>query len=71
MINIQRELTRRDGTARMILQVHDELLFEVGEDELDDVQALVKSEMEGALELSVPVAVDMGVGVSWYETKAG
>jgi DNA polymerase-1 len=71
MINIQRELKQRGGRATMILQVHDELLFEVSEDELDEVQALVKSKMEGALDLSVPIAVDMGVGSSWYETKAG
>ncbi|HSG80955.1 MAG TPA: DNA polymerase I, partial [Gemmatimonadota bacterium] len=71
MIKIQQGLKQRGGAAQMILQVHDELLFEVGEDELDEVRSLVKAEMEGALELSVPIAVDMGVGVSWYETKAG
>ena len=71
MIRIHHEL--RDGgyLGRMILQVHDELLFEVPPDELDAVQALVCSEMEGAIDLDVPIAVDIGVGVNWYETKAG
>ncbi len=71
MINIQRELARRDGQARMLLQVHDELLFEVPTSELEEVSALVKEEMENALELAVPIAVEIGVGRNWYETKAG
>jgi DNA polymerase-1 len=71
MINIHRALAERESAARMILQVHDELLFEVPPAELDDVKALVRSEMEGALKLDVPIAVEMGVGSTWYETKAG
>ncbi len=55
----------------MILQVHDELLFEVDPARLDEVKTLVRSKMEGALRLEVPVAVDMGVGRSWFEAKAG
>jgi DNA polymerase-1 len=71
MINIHRALAERESGARMILQVHDELLFEVPPAELDDVKALVRSEMEGALQLDVPIALDMGVGRNWYEAKAG
>ncbi|NIR43533.1 MAG: DNA polymerase I [Gemmatimonadetes bacterium] len=71
MIRIHQQLRERESGARMILQVHDELLFELAEDELEEVTALVKKEMEGALELSVPIAVDMGVGHNWYETKSG
>ncbi|MEE9133296.1 MAG: DNA polymerase I [Gemmatimonadota bacterium] len=71
MINIHSQLQKRRGAARMILQVHDELLFEVDPAELDDVKALVRSEMEGALQLDVPIAVDLGTGHNWYETKAG
>ncbi len=71
MINIHRALTEQRSGARMILQVHDELLFEVPPAELDDVRALVRSKMEGALELDVPIDVDMGVGSNWYQTKAG
>lgn len=53
--------------SKMILQVHDELLFEVHKDELDVISRMVKEEMEGALTLEVPVRVDIGVGKSWAE----
>ncbi len=53
----------------MLLQVHDELVFEVAADELDELTALVKREMEGAASLSVPLLVDVGVGKNWLETK--
>jgi DNA polymerase-1 len=71
MIKIHKALAERESGARMILQVHDELLFEVPPAELDDVETLVRSEMEGALQLDVPIAVDLGVGSTWYATKAG
>ncbi|MGB7292445.1 MAG: DNA polymerase I [Thermodesulfobacteriota bacterium] len=53
--------------SKMILQVHDELLFEVHEDERDVLSRMVKEEMEGAFTLEVPVKVDIGVGKSWAE----
>jgi DNA polymerase-1 len=53
----------------MLLQVHDELVFEVQPDEMDAVRALVKDRMENAAQLSVPLVVDMGVGVNWLDTK--
>jgi DNA polymerase-1 len=53
--------------TRMILQVHDELLFEVREDELDPVSRLVREEMEGAWKLSVPIVVEIGTGKNWAE----
>jgi DNA polymerase-1 len=53
--------------AKMILQIHDELLFEVPQDELDDLKGVVVEEMENALPLHVPVVVDCGEGESWYE----
>jgi DNA polymerase-1 len=53
----------------MLLQVHDELVFEVPPPELDAVTALVKREMENAVELSVPLVVETGVGQNWLETK--
>jgi DNA polymerase-1 len=68
MINIHAELQKRDS-ARMILQVHDELLFEVRPADMDETRSLVKSRMEGALQLDVPIAVDIGIGRNWYETK--
>jgi len=61
---------RLAGTgARMLLQVHDELLFEAPEDTVEDISALVREEMEGAIELDVPLKVDLGTGRSWYDCK--
>jgi DNA polymerase-1 len=53
----------------MLLQVHDELVFEVFPEEMETVKVLVKHEMEHAAELSVPLVVDLGVGKNWLETK--
>jgi len=53
----------------MILTVHDELLFEAPEAEADDVATLVKDTMQRAFPLSVPLDVDVGVGVNWREAK--
>ena len=50
-------------------QVHDELLLEVPENEVEEVGKMVVEEMEGAIELNVPLAVDSGVGESWYACK--
>ncbi len=69
MIRIDRLLAERQLNARMLLQVHDELVFEIPGPELDDVSALVKYEMEHAAELSVPLVVDFGVGSNWLATK--
>lgn len=66
MISIHSQLKKKDFKTKMILQIHDELLFEVPDDEMDDVRKLVLSEMENALSLDVPVVVDWGVGESWY-----
>jgi DNA polymerase-1 len=51
----------------MILQVHDELIFEVPDHEVGMIKGLVKKEMEGVLELSVPIRVDIGAGKNWDE----
>ncbi|MGE5300814.1 MAG: DNA polymerase I [Acidobacteriota bacterium] len=67
MINISGRLKRESLKARMILQVHDELLFELPENELDKVKDLVRDEMEGALPLAVPVKVEIGHGRNWAE----
>jgi DNA polymerase-1 len=71
MINIDRALRVRRLSSRMLLQVHDELVFEVPGPERDDVAALVVHEMEHAAELSVPLVVDLGFGKNWLETKMG
>ena len=67
MINIHRTLGKRGLSTKMILQVHDELIFEVPEQEIDRVQGMVKQEMEGVLALAVPIRVDMGIGMNWDE----
>nr|HRD18730.1 DNA polymerase I [Candidatus Neomarinimicrobiota bacterium] len=67
MIRIQRQLTKEKFKSMMILQIHDELLFEVHPDELERLRQIVTTEMENALPLDVPVKVDIGVGNSWYE----
>jgi len=69
MIRIHHALIARRLSAKMLLQVHDELVFEVPEPELDEVQQLVKDEMEHAATLSVPLVVDLGVGDNWLTTK--
>lgn len=69
MIRIDDTLRTKQLQSKMLLQVHDELVFEVLPDEMDHVQELVKYEMEHAAELSVPLVVDLGVGENWLETK--
>ena len=71
MIRIHERLLQERHSARMLLQVHDELVFEVPGPELDAVTALVREEMEGAAKLSVPLVVDVGTGRNWLETKLG
>jgi DNA polymerase-1 len=67
MISIYRDLKERKLQSKMILQVHDELVFEVPEKEGETVKELVKTRMESAMELSVPLKVDVGVGKNWLE----
>jgi DNA polymerase-1 len=69
MIRIDNALREKALEGKMLLQVHDELVFEVPPSELDQVQELVKYEMENAAQLSVPLVVDLGVGKNWMETK--
>jgi DNA polymerase I len=70
MIRIHHALTARALNAKMLLQVHDELVFEVPGPELDDVKALVTYEMEHAATLAVPLVVDIADGGNWLATKA-
>ncbi|MBI4618685.1 MAG: DNA polymerase I [Desulfobacterales bacterium] len=67
MISISRRISRLGFSARMIMQVHDELVFEVPDDEAGSVADMVKEEMEGVMELLVPLKVDIGIGKSWGE----
>jgi len=67
MIHIHSRLKRENLRTRMVLQVHDELLFEVPEDEVDRIGPMVKEEMEGVHRLDVPLKVDVNVGKNWDE----
>ena len=67
MIRIHEEFKHRGFRAMMIMQVHDELVFEVPESELEAVRKVVVRNMEGALKLRVPIRVDVGVGKNWLE----
>jgi len=67
MIEIDRELVNRPLKTRMLMQVHDELVFEVATEELEDVKTLVRQKMEQAVKLVVPIIVDMSWGKNWSE----
>jgi len=69
MIRVHREIMQRGMGARLLLQVHDELVFELPEAELALLREVVVEAMEGAMELTVPLRVDLGSGRSWFECK--
>ncbi|MHB1191479.1 MAG: DNA polymerase I [Longimicrobiales bacterium] len=69
MIDVQSALDQAESGARILLQVHDELLLEVPEGEVDATRDLVVFWMEGAMQLNVPLVADSGVGANWYECK--
>lgn len=67
MVGVERAFRKENLKSRMVLQVHDELNFEVLNSEVDKVKEIVKKEMESAVSLKVPLEVDMGVGENWLE----
>jgi DNA polymerase-1 len=67
MVRIHDRIRQEALRSRLLLQVHDELVFDVQLQEVDTVQRLVRELMEGALELDVPLVVDMNVGKNWLE----
>lgn len=67
MININREMRKADLRSKMILQVHDELVFDAEKIELDILEKLIHTEMVNALELPVPIEVNIGKGINWLE----
>ncbi len=69
MLNIHRRLRREPLSARMLLQIHDELVFEAPEPELERVAGLVAEEMTSAVELSVPLKVDVAAGKNWLDVE--
>lgn len=69
MIRVNQKLKKQKMKSRLVLQVHDELLIEAYEPELEAVQKILKEEMEHAAKLKVPLEIDMHTGVNWYEAK--
>ena len=69
MIELDREMQERNFQAKLLLQVHDELIFEVPEEEVESLQSLVEEVMENAVSLSVPLKADSNIGNNWYEAK--
>ncbi len=69
MIDIQKVMDDKKLKSKMILQVHDELIFEVVESELEEMKSILRTGMEKVVDLSVPLDVDMGVGVNWFDLK--
>jgi DNA polymerase-1 len=67
MIDIHRDLEKRK--SKMLLQVHDELVFEVHKDELNQIKGMVKDKMENTVKLDVPIKADIGIGKNWLEAK--
>lgn len=67
MANIHKELKNNDLKSKMILQVHDELVFDTCIDELDTVKKIVKDKMENAMKLNIPVVAELNVGENWLE----
>jgi DNA polymerase-1 len=67
MINIHKRMAREGYHSKMILQIHDELLFECPESEVEKLGAMIQDEMEGAVALSIPLKVDWSYGNNWYE----
>lgn len=69
MVRVYNEFTKRGLASKLILQVHDELIVDTKKDEIDTVKEIIKSEMENAAQLAVPLTVDINIGDNWYESK--
>lgn len=67
MINIHKELTKRKTKTKMVLQVHDELLFDAHKDEVEELKPVIKKLMENALPMNVPILVEVGTGDNWLD----
>ena len=67
MINIFKRFEKENFKSKMLLQVHDELVFDVHKDELEIITPIIKNEMENAYKLDVPLIVDLGIGQNWLE----
>ena len=67
MINLQQELLKQNFKSKLLLQVHDELVFDVHKDEVERIKPLIKEKMENAVKLSVPLTVEMDIASNWLE----
>jgi DNA polymerase-1 len=67
MINIHKKLKEENWKSKMLLQVHDELVFDVHNEELEKIQPMIKHEMENAFKMAVPLEVELGLGKDWLE----
>lgn len=69
MVAIDKEMEEKNLKSKMLVQVHDELVFDVAKGEEDIIKELVRRNMEQAFKLSVPLIVDDSFGINWYEVK--
>ena len=69
MINVQNRIKSENLKSKLILQIHDELIVDACDDEIEQVKNILKTEMENVVKLNVPLIVDVNVGKSWYEAK--
>lgn len=69
MIDVYKNLSKRNLKSKLILQIHDELIIEAHKDEKEEVKKLLKESMENAIKLKVPLIVDMCEADNWYEAK--
>ena len=69
MINVSKKLAEGNYKAKLVLQVHDELVIDCPKEESEAVAKLLKHEMENAVSLKVPLTVEVGIGETWYESK--
>ncbi|HNU57578.1 MAG TPA: DNA polymerase, partial [Flavobacteriales bacterium] len=67
MVNVHADLHRKGMRSKLLLQVHDELVFDAHNEELEELKGIVRDRMQGAMELAVPLVVDMGVGKNWLQ----
>jgi DNA polymerase-1 len=70
MINVHLRLKREHHPGRLLLQIHDELVLESPADRVADLAGLLREEMENALQLSVPLKVDLSAGANWLDTES-
>ena len=69
MINVHKELLERELKAKIVLQVHDEMMIEAPVEEAEQIKEIIKTQMEGAITLKVPLIADVSEAENWYECK--